>query len=70
MVFFGVSGFVGMPHFRCMAKLLGYQVNLAEEIQLHISVFDKNFINLFALTIVKYLKNYFYNDFCNRASPW
>lgn len=20
-----ISGFVGMPHFRCMAKLLGYQ---------------------------------------------
>jgi hypothetical protein len=42
-----------------MAKLLGYQVNLAEEIQLHISVFDKKFINLFqlfALTIVKYFK--------------
>ena len=26
-VFSQYSGFVGMAHFRCMSKLLGYQVN-------------------------------------------
>ena len=50
--FFGVSGFVGMPHFRCMAKLLGYQVQFAVKIPFLNSLINTNFINLSALIFV------------------